>query len=75
MNQTQEKWLKSFFGLVFLDSSDVEDCFGDDVMRVLPEDPRCTSFADYLLENYIVPDSRVFSGKSCLLIFSPPGLS
>jgi hypothetical protein len=53
MNQTQEKWLKSFFGLAFLDSSDVEDCFGDDVMRVLPEDPRCTSFADYLLENYL----------------------
>jgi hypothetical protein len=22
------------------------------------EDPRCTSFADYILENYIVPDSR-----------------
>jgi hypothetical protein len=30
------KWLKSFFGLVFLDPSDVEDCFGDDIMRVLP---------------------------------------
>ena len=27
-------------------------------MSVLPEDPRCTSFADYILENYIVPDSR-----------------
>ena len=52
------KWLKSFFGLAFLDPSDVEDCFGDDIMRVLPEDPRCTSFADYILENYIVPDSR-----------------
>jgi hypothetical protein len=33
------KWLKSFFGLAFLDPSDVEDCFGDDIMRVLPEDP------------------------------------
>ena len=52
------KWLKSFFGLAFQDPSDVEDCFGDDIMRVLPEDPRCTSFADYILENYIVPDSR-----------------
>jgi hypothetical protein len=44
------KWLNSFFGLAFLDPSDVEDCFGDDIMRVLPEDPRCTSFADYILE-------------------------
>jgi hypothetical protein len=52
------KCLKSFFGLAFLDPSDVEDCFGDDIMRVLPEDPRCTSFADYILENYIVLDSR-----------------
>jgi hypothetical protein len=42
------KWLKSFFGLAFLDPSDVEDCFGDDIMRVLPEDPRCTSFTDYI---------------------------
>ena len=50
-----EQWLKSFFGLAFLD---VEDCFGDDIMRVLPEDPRCTSFADYILEYYIVLDSR-----------------
>jgi hypothetical protein len=45
------KWLKSFFGLAFLVPSDVEDCFGDDIMRALPEDPRCTSFAEYILEN------------------------
>jgi hypothetical protein len=57
-NLESEQWLKSFFGLAFLDPSDVEDCFEDDIMRVLPEDPRCTSFADYILENYIVPDSR-----------------
>jgi hypothetical protein len=53
-----EKWLRSFFGLAFLDPSDVEDCFEDDIMKVLPEDPRCISFADYILESYIVPDSR-----------------
>jgi hypothetical protein len=41
-----EQWLKSFFGLAFLDPSVVEDCFGDDIMRALPEDPRCTSFAE-----------------------------
>lgn len=46
-------WLKSFFGLPFLDPEDVLDAFTDDLMP--DEDPRVEAFADYMLHTYISP--------------------
>jgi hypothetical protein len=52
------KWLASFFGLPFLDASDIEDCFVEDLMSDMPADPRCSLFADYILKNYIASNSK-----------------
>ena len=38
------KWLTMFFGLPFLPSNEVEDCFVKYVMSVAPTDSKCHSF-------------------------------
>ena len=52
------KWLASFLGLPFLDASDIEDCFVEDLMSDMPADPRCSLFADYILKNYMASNSK-----------------
>ena len=52
------QWLKLSFGLHFIDPNEVEDCFVEEVMTNAPQDDRCTRFADYLVDNYISPNSR-----------------
>jgi hypothetical protein len=47
------KWLSYFFGLSFLNPTEVEDCFAEDLMALAPQNDRCSAFADYVLENYI----------------------
>lgn len=52
------KWLKHSFGLHFLCPSEIEDSFCEDLMSVMPEDPRCSKYADYLVENYVTDNSK-----------------
>jgi hypothetical protein len=53
------EWLASFFGLPFLDASDIEDCFVEDLMSDMPADPRCSLFADYISKNLYYVASRL----------------
>jgi hypothetical protein len=48
----------SFFGLPFLNASDIEDCFVEDLLSDMPADPRCSLFADYILKNYVASNSK-----------------
>lgn len=52
------KYLKTFFGLSFLNPPDVNDCFTDDLISILPQDYRVERFTDYILENYISESSN-----------------
>uniref|UniRef100_A0A0P4VQ93 MULE transposase domain-containing protein n=1 Tax=Scylla olivacea TaxID=85551 RepID=A0A0P4VQ93_SCYOL len=52
------QWLKLSFGLHFIDPTDVEDCFVEEVMTEAPQDERCIRFADYLVDNYVTAESR-----------------
>lgn len=49
--------LKLFFGLPFLDSSEVDDCFTDDLMSISPQNDKLQKFFDYFLETYLKPTS------------------
>jgi hypothetical protein len=42
------KWQTHFFGLAFLPTDEIEDCFVE-----LIADEKCRKFADYILETYI----------------------
>lgn len=46
-------WLKRFFGLSFLTPAEIQDAVAFDLMDDAPDDPRCTSFSDYVLQNYV----------------------
>ncbi|KAE9524358.1 hypothetical protein AGLY_015397 [Aphis glycines] len=52
------KYLKTFFGLSFLNPPDVNDCFTDDLISILPQDYRMECFTDYILENHITESSQ-----------------
>lgn len=52
------KWLKVFFGLSFLNSENIEECFAFDLFSCTPDDPRAVRFADYIVHNYIEATSR-----------------
>nr|CAD7403358.1 unnamed protein product [Timema poppensis] len=47
------KVLKYFFGLLFPNPGDVDDCFTDDLIKIHPDDERVRSFTDYVLETYV----------------------
>ena len=51
------KWLKLFFGLPFLDPSEVGDCFAEDIMCDAPSLAPYEAFADYMLNTYITDHS------------------
>jgi hypothetical protein len=51
------KWLSKFFGLPFLSHVEVENSFVEDTMFDAPNDDKCSKFADYVLENYIMDTS------------------
>jgi hypothetical protein len=51
------KWLSKFFGLPFLSHDEVENSFVEDIMFDAPNDDKCSKFADYVLENYILDTS------------------
>lgn len=47
-----------FFGLSFLNSENIEECFAFDLFSCTPDDPRAVRFADYIVHNYIEATSR-----------------
>lgn len=49
----KSKWLHDFFGLAFLDSDEVEDCFTEDLVPEMPKDEDVEKFADYILSTFI----------------------
>ena len=51
-------FLKLFFGLPFLPPSEVDECFTDDLMSILPQDSRLERFCDYFLKTYLEPSSN-----------------
>jgi hypothetical protein len=44
---------KYFFGLPFLKPDEVDDCFTDDIVSILPENGKVQQFSDYVLNTYI----------------------
>jgi hypothetical protein len=51
-------WIKSFFGLSYLDPNDVEDCFAFDLFPCALNVEKAHEFADYILRNYIDQNSK-----------------
>jgi hypothetical protein len=47
------KFLRLFFGLHYLKSSDVSDVFAFDLFDKMPDDVKVVKFCDYVLDNYI----------------------
>jgi len=52
-----EMFLKLFFGLLFLNPNDVDDCFTNEIIAIQPIDDRIHTFCDYFLETYVLADS------------------
>lgn len=52
------QFLKLFFGLPFLDATEVEDCFVEDMMPLLLHHENVQKFAAFILENYIMLESQ-----------------
>ena len=46
-----------FFGLAFIPTNDIEDCFVD-LMADAPLNDKCSRFVDYILENYVTVNSK-----------------
>lgn len=51
------KWLIYVFGLPFLESKDISECFVEDLMSIKPIDEKLDKFCDYLVDTYISEDS------------------
>ncbi|KAF0753514.1 Uncharacterized protein FWK35_00012982 [Aphis craccivora] len=58
--QKRREQVQHTFGLIFLEPSEVSDCFTQDLMDECPTDEKLVKYCDYLVENYISEDS-VFS--------------
>lgn len=56
-NSDTGKWLKTSFGLTYLNADEVGDCFVFDLMASKPENAVLDRYADYLLETYIEENS------------------
>jgi hypothetical protein len=50
-------WLKRFFGLSFLNPTEIEDCLAFDIMEDAPNDERSMQFSDCILSTYAAPDA------------------
>jgi len=55
------KWLKTFLGLSYLDSSDVAVCFAFDILSDAPDDEKAMEFVDYILNTYVDDNARFSS--------------
>lgn len=65
-------WLKHLFGLTFLPSAEVGDCFAEDFMPEKPQDSKVDQFTDYLVDNYIDSESKfppeIWAENSCSIL-------
>lgn len=52
-------FLKLSFGLSFLDPSDIDDCFINDIVAIQPNDNRIHAIYGYFLETFMVAN-RLF---------------
>lgn len=52
------RWLRTVFGMSFLNPENVEDFFAFELCADAPQDKRIEAFTDYLLLNYISPHSQ-----------------
>ncbi|KAE9521938.1 hypothetical protein AGLY_017672 [Aphis glycines] len=50
-------WLRTTFGLTFLDPQKVSELFVEDFMSIIPEGSEYCKYADYLTDNYISENS------------------
>ncbi|KAE9525471.1 hypothetical protein AGLY_014271 [Aphis glycines] len=50
-------WLRTTFGLTFLDPQEVSESFVEDFMSIIPEGSEYCKYADYLTDNYISENS------------------
>jgi hypothetical protein len=55
------KWLKKFFGLSYLESADVADCFAFDILQNAPDNEKAMEFADYVLNSYVDERATFYS--------------
>jgi len=55
------KCLKLFFGLLFLKSDEVKNCFYEDLMAIKPNGQRINSFLKYFEKNYISLESKIWA--------------
>ena len=51
------KWLKLTFALMYLDPTEVGECFALELSENMPQDPRVVKYADYLVDTYISEES------------------
>lgn len=51
------KWLRHIFGLTYLNPEDVGDCVAFDFAADQPDNPKITSFMNYLVDNYLDENS------------------
>jgi hypothetical protein len=56
-NSEIKSYLTYIFGLPFLDSKEIGDCFAIELGAIQPVSDVITKFADYLIETYIPEDS------------------
>jgi len=47
------KWFRLIFGFSLLPSSEVDDCFVEDLMSIQPLSEKLVEFSDYLVDTYI----------------------
>jgi hypothetical protein len=50
-------WLKPFFGLAFLPSTEISDAYYE-LFSIAPDSDKVSAFSDYILANFIENDSR-----------------
>lgn len=51
------QWLHYCYGLIYLDGSEVGDCFVFDLSETMPADERVRKFANYLVDTYVSHES------------------
>jgi len=51
------KWLGYIFGIPFLNSEEVGNCFAMDCISEMPQNDKLTTFSDYIFDTYITDDA------------------
>lgn len=68
------EWLRTCFGLMFFDSTEVKYSFTFDLLSIIPLDDGVIKFAEYLTSNYIRDEARyspqIWAAKSAELTWT-----